>query len=313
MQRGAPPMRSAMGRSTATTITVQGLDLCDDVLGTLNLGDFAFLEITGKRPDAHQSVVFNAMLATLVEHGMTPMVMAARLTYLGAPESLQAAVAAGLCGIGSTFAGTAEGAARLLQSALGTVDETRGGPAHGTASGQAPGGADAATRRAQTMATDTAAPQPSVGKDTATSDEAVQALAARIVAEHRAARRPIPGLGHNLHKPVDPRTTRLFDLAKEHGLHGRYVALMNAISAEAELAANKPGQLPVNATGALGALCCELAIPWQLCRGLAVIGRSVGIVGHLAEELRNPIARTLWERTEAETSGVDEAPGGDQP
>ncbi|WP_420225699.1 citryl-CoA lyase [Pigmentiphaga litoralis] len=258
-------MRSAMGRSTATTITVQGLDLCDDVLGTLNLGDFAFLEITGKRPDAHQSVVFNAMLATLVEHGMTPMVMAARLTYLGAPESLQAAVAAGLCGIGSTFAGTAEGAAKLLQAAYGTAGD------------------------------------------------ATHVLAARIVAEHRAARRPIPGLGHNLHKPVDPRTTRLFELAGEHGLHGRYVALMNAISVEAERAANKPGQLPVNATGALGALCCELAIPWQLCRGLAVIGRSVGIVGHLAEELRNPIARTLWERTEAETSGVDEAPGGDQP
>jgi citrate synthase len=264
MQTGRTPMRSTMGHSDATSITVQGLDLCSEVLGTMNLGDFAFLEITGKRPDAHQSIVFNAMLATLVEHGMTPMVMAARLTYLGAPESLQAAVAAGLCGIGSTFAGTAEGAAKLLQAAYG-------------------------------------------------SDESTQALAARIVAEHRAARRPVPGLGHNLHKPLDPRTTRLFDLAKQHGLHGHYVDLMIAISSEAERAANKPGQLPVNATGALGALCCELAIPWQLCRGLAVIGRSIGIVGHLAEELRNPIARTLWERTEAETSGVDEAPGGDQP
>jgi citrate synthase len=279
-------MRSAMGRSDATTITVQGLDLCSEVLGTLNLGDFAFLEITGKRPDAHQSIVFNAMLATLVEHGMTPMVMAARLTYLGAPESLQAAVAAGLCGIGSTFAGTAEGAAKLLQAAY-----------------QAPGGvAGSAAEGASTSA-----------QDTAPSEETIADLAARIVAEHRAARRPIPGIGHNLHKPVDPRTTRLFDLAREHGLHGRYVALMIAISAEAERAAGKPGQFPVNATGALGALCCELAIPWQLCRGLAVIGRSIGIVGHLAEELRNPIARTLWERTEAETSGVDEASGGDQP
>jgi citrate synthase len=286
MQTGRTPMRSAMGRSDATTITVQGLDLCSEVLGTLNLGDFAFLEITGKRPDAHQSIVFNAMLATLVEHGMTPMVMAARLTYLGAPESLQAAVAAGLCGIGSTFAGTAEGAAKLLQAAY-----------------RAPGGgAGGAAEGASTSA-----------EGTAPSDETIFGLAARIVAEHRAARRPIPGIGHNLHKPVDPRTTRLFDLAREHGLHGRYVALMIAISAEAERAAGKPGQLPVNATGALGALCCELAIPWQLCRGLAVIGRSIGIVGHLAEELRNPIARTLWERTEAETSGVDEASGGDQP
>jgi citrate synthase len=290
-------MRSAMGSSNATTITVQGLDLCSEVLGTLNLGDFAFLEITGKRPDAHQSVVFNAMLATLVEHGMTPMVMAARLTYLGAPESLQAAVAAGLCGIGSTFAGTAEGAAKVLQAAYATDA--------GAERGAAP--------NASTEAANQAAPGAIAAAGVVSSGDAVQALAARIVAEHRAARRPVPGIGHNLHKPVDPRTTRLFDLAREHGLHGRYVALMIAISAEAEHAAGKPGQLPVNATGALGALCCELAIPWQLCRGLAVIGRSIGIVGHLAEELRNPIARTLWERTEAETSGVDEASGGDQP
>lgn len=305
MQSGRPPMRSAMGRSDATTITVQGLDLCSEVLGTLNLGDFAFLEITGKRADAHQSIVFNAMLATLVEHGMTPMVMAARLTYLGAPESLQAAVAAGLCGIGSTFAGTAEGAAKLLQAAY----EIPGGLASGRVGGEPVSPAPGAPADGVDAADQGVVP----GNDAAASGDATQVLAARIVSEHRAARRPIPGLGHNLHKPVDPRTTRLFDLAREHGLHGRYVDLMIAISAEAERAANKPGQLPVNATGALGALCCELAIPWQLCRGLAVIGRSIGIVGHLAEELRNPIARTLWERTEAETSGVDEAPGGDQP
>ena len=70
----------------------------------------------------------------------------------------------------------------------------------------------------------------------------------------------------------------------------------------AERAFNKPGQLPVNATGAIGALSSELQIPWKLCRGLAVIGRTIGIVGHLAEELRNPIAREVWERTEEESS-----------
>jgi citrate synthase len=249
-------LHSNMGWSTKDSITVCGLDLPGDILGKLNLGDFAFLEIKGRVPTPQESVVFNAMLATLVEHGMTPMVMAARLTYLGAPESLQAAVAAGLCGMGSTFAGTAEGSARILQEAL------------------APAGAD--------------------------SD--LPALAEKIVAQHMAEKRPVPGIGHPLHKPIDPRTPRLFQLAQENGLSGNYVKLMQLVAAQAERALGKPGQLPVNATGALGALASELEIPWKLCRGLTVIGRAVGIVGHLAEELRNPIAREMWERAEEESS-----------
>jgi citrate synthase len=252
-------LRSDLGWSDPTRIRVQGLDLMQDIMGKLNLGEFAFLEIQGRRPSADESVVFNAMLATLVEHGMTPMAIATRLTYLGAPESLQGAVASGLLGMGTTFAGTAEGAARILQEALA---------------------GDAAN----------------------TPDSELPALAEAIVKRLRETRQPIPGIGHNVHKPVDPRTTRLFELAAQHGLSGRYVKLMQHIAASAERALNKPGQLPVNATGALGALACELGIPWRLCRGLAVIGRSIGLVGHIAEELRNPLARDIWERTDEEAS-----------
>ena len=252
-------LRSDMAWSDATRILVQGLDLMQDVMGKLNLGDFAFLEIQGRLPTAAESVVFNAMLATLVEHGMTPMAIATRLTYLGAPESLQGAVASGLLGRGTTFAGTAEGAARLLQEALA-----------GDAAGM--------------------------------PEEELPGLAEAIVKRLRESRQPIPGIGHNVHKPADPRATRLFELAAEHGLSGRYVRLMQHIAVAAERALNKPGQLPVNATGALGALSSEMGIPWRLCRGLAVIGRSIGLVGHIAEELRNPLAREIWERTEAECS-----------
>lgn len=259
MRRERKPLRSDMGCSDTTRIRVQGLDLMQDIMGKLNLGDFAFLEIKRRLPTPDESVVFNAMLATLVEHGMTPMAIATRLTYLGAPESLQGAVASGLLGMGTTFAGTAEGAARLLQEALS-------------------------------------------GPGAQVSDDQLPALAESIVRRLRETRQPIPGIGHNLHKPVDPRAPRLFELAAQHGLSGRHVRLMNEIAAAAERILDKPGQLPVNATGALGALASELAIPWKLCRGLAVIGRAIGLVGHIAEELDNPIAREIWERTEAESS-----------
>lgn len=241
------PLRSRMGYSTPDRVVVRDLDLCSEILGRLDLGAMAFLEITGRLPSRGEARLFNALLVTLVEHGMTPQAMAARLVYLGAPEALQGAVAAGLLGVGSVFGGGAEATARMLQEAAATERD-----------------------------------------------------ASSIVAGHLAARQPIPGLGHPLHKPVDPRTPRLFAIAAEEGFAGRHVALLQAIAAEAELRTGR--NLPINATGAIGALMTELGFDWRLCRGIAVIGRAVGLVGHIAEELREPMARTLWERTEAEVA-----------
>ena len=101
---------------------------------------------------------------------------------------------------------------------------------------------------------------------------------------------------------MDPRAQRLFALAHENGLNGRHVQLMQLIAQEAERATGKYGELPINATGAIGAIASEMDIPWHLCRGLAVIGRAIGIVGHLAEEMRNPMALEIWQRTDAEAS-----------
>ena len=93
-------LKSGMGSSTADRITVRGHDLVEDLIGKVSLGDMAFLELKGRLPSRKESIVFNALAVTLVEHGMTPSAIATRLTYFGAPESLQGAVAAGLLGIG---------------------------------------------------------------------------------------------------------------------------------------------------------------------------------------------------------------------
>src|ERR1700710_1661228 len=90
--------------STRDRITVRGLDLPEDILG--------------KMPSPQQARVLDAVLVTLVEHGLTPSALVARLTYTGAPESLQSAVAAGISGLGSVFVGSTEGAARMLTEAL---------------------------------------------------------------------------------------------------------------------------------------------------------------------------------------------------
>jgi len=110
-------LKSSLGRSTSDQIFVRGHDLTADLIGKVSLGDFAFLELKGRLPSRHESVMFNALVVTLVEHGLTPSTIAARLTYYGAPEALQAAVAAGLLGMGDRFGGSIEQAARMLQEA----------------------------------------------------------------------------------------------------------------------------------------------------------------------------------------------------
>ena len=243
-----------IGWSSPDSITLFGKSLPDEILGHLSFGDMAFLELTGRAPTAGESRMFNAMLVTLVEHGLTPSTLVARLTYLGAPESLQAAVAAGLCGLGSVFVGSVEDSARMLYEAM---------------------------------------PQPQADADLAV-------LAKTTVARFAATKAIVPGIGHPFHKPVDPRAPRLIAIARETGFDGPYLKLIQAVADEA--GASRGKVLPANATGILGAICCEMAFDWRICRGLGVMARAVGLVGHILEEIRNPIARDLWLRTEAEAT-----------
>ncbi|MGE4165561.1 MAG: citryl-CoA lyase [Xanthobacteraceae bacterium] len=255
MRETSKPLRSEMGWSTADKVFVKGFDLPNELLGKIDLGAMAFLEIQGRLPTVQESEVFNALLLTLVEHGLTPQAISTRLIFLGAPEALQGAVAAGLLGVGSVFAGGSEAVAKILQTAL------------------PPGSQQSAD---------------------------LKSLAASIVESHRQRRVHLPGLGHPIHKPVDPRTPALFAIAERNGFRGAYIALFEEIQKEAERRVKR--NLPINATGAIGAILCELGLPWQICRGIAVISRAVGLVGHLAEEMRSPIAREIWERAESEAA-----------
>ena len=212
-------LKSDLAWSTVDRIVVRGKDLPGEILGHLNLGDMAFLELTGRVPNAGESKLFNAMVVTLVEHGVTPSALVARLTYLGAPEALQAAVAGGLLGLGSVFVGS----------------------------------------RA-------------------------------VLAENKR----MPGLGHPIHKPVDPRSVRLFEIARETGHYGKYCRLMEEIAAARGIT--------LNATGAIGALACELGLDWRIVKGLGVMARAVGLVGHILEETREPMAQEICERVDEEAA-----------
>src|SRR5207245_7489632 len=102
---------------------------------------------------------------------------------------------------------------------------------------------------------------------------------------------PTAPLPHPIHKPIAPPPPRLFQIAEENGLKGRHIELMQLISQEAGRAYRR--ELPVNATGAIGAILGELDIPWQVGRGIAVMATAIGLVAHIQVEAAGPLAADL--------------------
>src|SRR5216684_8919187 len=109
---------TSIGTSSAETITLLGHDLATDLMGKVGFGELALWLVTQQRPTPSQVRVFEAVLVALADHGFTPTAIAARLTYLSAPESVQGALAAGLLGGGSRFLGVTEDCGRFLAAAL---------------------------------------------------------------------------------------------------------------------------------------------------------------------------------------------------
>jgi citrate synthase len=109
---------TAIGTSDATRISLLGQDLAADLMGKVGFGELAFWLVTQRRPSPAETRVFETVLVALADHGFTPTAIAARLTYLSAPESIQGALAAGLLGGGSRFLGVTEDCGRFLAETL---------------------------------------------------------------------------------------------------------------------------------------------------------------------------------------------------
>src|SRR3954451_12786591 len=109
---------TSIGTSDADSITVMGRDLANDLMGSATLSELAFLVVQRRMPTQEEARLFDAVLVSLADHGLTPTVLAARLTHTGAPESLQGAIAAGLLGAGSVFLGVVEDTVRFLDELL---------------------------------------------------------------------------------------------------------------------------------------------------------------------------------------------------
>jgi citrate synthase len=125
-----------------------------------------------------------------------------------------------------------------------------------------------------------------------TDDAGWDALALETVTQTRQARRFVPGLGHHVHKDGDPRTPRLFEIATEEALFGPHLSLFAAIGRVHPHVLGRT--LPLNGAGVCGAALADLGLPLELLRGFALLARTAGLIGQLAEELRRPVANDVF-------------------
>ncbi len=256
-QTERPTYRTGLGASDADHIWLLGHDLAGELLGRITFGELAYWMVTKRRPTEGQRALFEAVLVALADHGFTPTAIAARVTLLSAPDSLQGAVAAGLLGGGSRFLGVTEDSANFLHGVLDGLDEL---------------------------------PVDEAGWD---------AVARRVVADTKAAGRFVPGLGHPVHKQGDPRTPRLFELAREHDVFGPHLALFEAIGRVAPDVLGR--HLPLNGAGVCGAVLADIDFPLGVTRGAALLARCAGLLGQLAEELVDPIGNDIYMNVDRNT------------
>ncbi|HTY70954.1 MAG TPA: citryl-CoA lyase [Actinomycetes bacterium] len=118
-------------------------------------------------------------------------------------------------------------------------------------------------------------------------------LARTAVQGRRASGRYVPGLGHPLHKEQDPRTPVLFGIAEEEGCLGPHLALLAAVGRVHPEIIGRP--LPINGAGACGAALCDIGLPVGVLRGFALLARTAGLLGHLAEEMRHPLGMEIYD------------------
>jgi citrate synthase len=251
---------TSIGTADATSIRLLGHDLAGELLGTVSFGELSFWLVAMRRPSPGELRVFEAVLVALADHGLTPTVIAARMTLTGAPESLQGAVAAGVLGGGSRYLGVTEDCGRFLADAL------------------------------------EASPGPLPGPD---DHAAWDDLAAAAVTRRRAAGGFVPGLGHPIHKETDPRTPVMIRLASTHGVLGPHLRLFEAVGRVHPAIVGR--RLPMNGAGVCGAVLADLGMPIDMLRGFALLARTAGLLGHLAEERRNPIGQRLYDDVDAAT------------
>jgi citrate synthase len=119
----------------------------------------------------------------------------------------------------------------------------------------------------------------------------LEGAAGEVVRELREQKQAIPGYGHPQHKARDPRVARLFAVAAEAGAPVHFVRIAEAV--EAVLPGLTGRDLRLNVSAAIPAVLLDVGFPAEALKGVPILARCAGLIGHLTEELGKPIGFAL--------------------
>jgi citrate synthase len=117
------------------------------------------------------------------------------------------------------------------------------------------------------------------------------AAADRIARELHAAGGKVPGFGHPVHRPVDPRAERILELADDRGVSGPHVLLARCLRDSVAATWGKP--LPLNVSMPIAAVMLDLGFPTDAVKAIPILARTAGLLAHLAEEQERPLGFLL--------------------
>ena len=133
-----------------------------------------------------------------------------------------------------------------------------------------------------------------------TSEECAKLLAGAIAAGRSAGEvarelhdvgARVPGFGHPVHRPVDPRAERILELADERGVSGPNVAFARELCDAVAETWGKP--LPMNVSMPIAAVLLDLGFPVAAVKSVPILARTASLLAHLAEEQEQPLGFTL--------------------
>jgi citrate synthase len=229
----------------AEKITLRGHSI-EDLIGNRSYGEVLYLLLLGKLPTKEDAKLLEAVIISVIDHGVKPPSTIAAVTVANTGGSLNSAVAAGILAINKYHGGAIEDAMKAISQAV-ELQETE-------------------------------------HLDATESAE-------KVVANYKLCGERISGFGHRFHA-ADPRTVRLFELAKELKIAGKFIEQAKVLE---KVLSEKSGKLlPINADGAIAACLCEMNFPPKVANGIFMIARTAGLVAHAVEEQENnPPMRTV--------------------
>lgn len=124
-----------------------------------------------------------------------------------------------------------------------------------------------------------------------------------VVNEYRKERKRIPGYGHKVYT-TDPRTTKIFEIAKKLGIFGHHCRFAEEIGRALEKSLGKA--LCLNVDGAIAAIISDIGFDWRLGKGFFILGRTAGIIAHLHEEWLNELPFRRLEKEEYDYLGEEQ-------